>query len=703
MFVRVVTEISLNSGISSESTRRTPRSGQVESVRRIIYHLGDTILQARTGYGKSIVFQAVSIILPHKITTQIVPFSKLGEEQYRTIATYSGTRPIWVDQSTSKEALRQGRYTHILLGPEQAIHYRFLRLFRTAEFNQRIAFVGIDELHTIHQWRDFRSSFANLHQVRAALPVMIPWFGCTATLTPDAELFIHQVGAFREEGHQVGSLEIIRTTIDRRDISIIVQCLPKGSLRDFRRLEFLLNKGPNDQITKTIVYIDSKAKIISARHHLLKRVSPADSTCRIILATVSLGMGMDIPDVMQVVQYGPVRSGDIADLWQRFGRAVRAGGSLHGKAYFFAPYWFFDRLGEEDPVKSNPRAAPLSHQPPVPSRLRQAITNGDDESDSDNCSVASSTYSQLAFMPQDLYDLTPGVAADQPPTSTAYQVHPTLGLFGDHIVRQRWTAQEKKWRENLAVNNQLMYEFANASCFRTAALSMLQEAAMSSSRVAGYMCCNACSPSLGALDGMPPKHQTLRKPYMNSKAWFIWQELHSYADRIAATELWPEKERFCHLPSTVFLESRLQSALAKELATTGYVPSGVEDLQTRVPDLATWEHLEEWGDRLVAECIRLQPIAVSKWTDHKQRAATQRAHTRRAATGVTPTTPQASPFTPNTSFSSDATLVGELTYPVTPTPARGDAPIPPSTTRRQPTKRQRRINSVGTGAQNKRR
>ena len=53
--------------------------------------------------------------------------------------------------------LENGEYTHILLGPEQATHHRFLRILRSARFNQGLAFIAVDELHMVCALRYSRS------------------------------------------------------------------------------------------------------------------------------------------------------------------------------------------------------------------------------------------------------------------------------------------------------------------------------------------------------------------------------------------------------------------------------------------------------------------------------------------------------------------------------------------------------------------
>ena len=64
---------------------RIPRHEQVRTLRRLIFGCGDTLLIARTGFGKSIIFHAYSV-LTRKITLQLIPLNKLGDEQLADIA-----------------------------------------------------------------------------------------------------------------------------------------------------------------------------------------------------------------------------------------------------------------------------------------------------------------------------------------------------------------------------------------------------------------------------------------------------------------------------------------------------------------------------------------------------------------------------------------------------------------------------------------
>jgi hypothetical protein len=87
----------------------------------------------------------------------------------------------------------------------------------------------------------------------------------------------------------------------------------------------------------------------------------------------------------------------------------------------------------------------------------------------------------------------------------------------------------------------------------------------------------------------------------------------------------PEVTRVFDFPPDVFITPSLERALARELATDGYVPPDFDDLRRRVPQLDQWEWLEDYGDKLLAECIRIQPVALEKWASYRSEAALQQS------------------------------------------------------------------------------
>src|SRR4029077_21285040 len=127
---------------------KEPQRQQVRALRRLVYGMGNTMLVAKTGFGKSIVFHAYSV-LTGRITLQLIPLSKLGEEQLESIRRYPGTKPCLVTANTKFQDplllrdIQAGTYTHVLLGPEQATAPEFRQILQDPNFQRQVGLVAI--------------------------------------------------------------------------------------------------------------------------------------------------------------------------------------------------------------------------------------------------------------------------------------------------------------------------------------------------------------------------------------------------------------------------------------------------------------------------------------------------------------------------------------------------------------------------------
>jgi superfamily II DNA helicase RecQ len=194
----------------------------------------------------------------------------------------------------------------------------------------------------------------------------IPWFACSATLD-DKTLNDLKTGA--GFGNDVA---VIRTSIDRPGLAWRIGLIPKGSQAQASALRFLFDKGKRpapeaspapQEIPKTIVFFDSKKEaytaldgcrnwLLQSEQHqyskkqvkdsikvfhrdiakydkeaiLLEFQRPAkDSSIRVIFATEALGLGVNLPDVRRVVQYGVPNGNEPAIVLQQGGGAGRDG------------------------------------------------------------------------------------------------------------------------------------------------------------------------------------------------------------------------------------------------------------------------------------------------------------------------------------------------------------------------------------------
>jgi superfamily II DNA helicase RecQ len=410
--------------LSHESPEpREPRPEQVRTLRRLIFGKSDVLLIARTGFGKSLIFHAFSI-LTGKITLQLIPLSKLGDEQLCDIRRFPGARPCLINAKTRTEErdmlckVAAGQYTHVLLGPEQASSRSFRSVLKKTDLQARIGLVAIDECHLIMQWDKFRPAFTLLGELRTILHKDIVWFGCSATLDTASEARVLNTAGFRRVGNRMYHTEIIRTSVDRPDVTLCVIPIPRGKLTSWDPLYFLLQSAVSDgratpsNTPKTIVFIDGRRSVHAAAAwamdelvRLSAEYSPdpvAGDTCifnvvrtytahvsdydrdlayreflgsssktRFMFATTSLGMGINIPDVARVVTWSIPITKSLGDIWQRIGRGGRGAGRT-SQSYIMLPYWLFDTEG-----KCRPNACPPTPQAsPMPlQRVRKGMRN----------------------------------------------------------------------------------------------------------------------------------------------------------------------------------------------------------------------------------------------------------------------------------------------------------------------------------------
>src|SRR5436305_2274109 len=244
-----------------------PREKQVEAIYSLIFLRIDLILIAKTSFGKSVVLQAPSTIVPDSITIVIIPLNKVGEEQLSKISSLPAAKPCLITSDVISEKLlsevQEGKYTHVLIGPELAISPAFSRVCTTPVFQQKVAFVAVDEAHLVQQWgSEFRPTYAHLSLLRSHLPPDIPWFNYSATLDAATLEELKQIVGFSED------VQLIRTCVDRSEICYIVEKIEPRKVKSFESLYFILDNSVDDeakptpsQIPKTVVFIDSKKDI----------------------------------------------------------------------------------------------------------------------------------------------------------------------------------------------------------------------------------------------------------------------------------------------------------------------------------------------------------------------------------------------------------------------------------------------------------
>ena len=110
----------INSQISSvlaEKFRIQGKPDQIKAIRELVFGGKDVILVAKTGFGKSIVFQAPPLMFSEpKIAIIIMPLLALQRDQELKLARIPGCIPFVLRGDTNtrsnRESIRKANYTH---------------------------------------------------------------------------------------------------------------------------------------------------------------------------------------------------------------------------------------------------------------------------------------------------------------------------------------------------------------------------------------------------------------------------------------------------------------------------------------------------------------------------------------------------------------------------------------------------------------
>lgn len=374
-----------------------PHDWQIKAASVTLNFKQDQVVIARTGDGKSTVFQLLMGIA-RKTMIVISPILGLIEEQVASferkgISAVGITSEALMSDHHLWEKVERGKYRAVFVSPEQILKpssYFWKKIINQPDniFIKRLAGIVIDEGHVIFKWgaTGFRPDYKNLGDIRSYLAV--PFLILSATLTRDVRAYLHH------------SLKLARPTaltqrsIRRRNVSIVCAkvCAPKGKWLD---LDFLIDShvGSNlfdFDLPKSMVFVDNRNSAQAIANYLRSRL-PQDrfslekrvelitvytaaieigtrnvimenfrkGNTRILVCTDAAGMGMDIPDVKIVVQYRlSVSKGtlSLADLYQRLGRCARDQ-TIQGLAIIFADDKYILPWDVVEAQNANPRYA----------------------------------------------------------------------------------------------------------------------------------------------------------------------------------------------------------------------------------------------------------------------------------------------------------------------------------------------------------
>lgn len=309
------------------------RPGQVEAIQSLLdgQH---TLVVMPTGSGKSLIYQFTAMHLPG-ITLVISPLIALMKDQVDSLArrnisaTFINSSLANNEQNQRLIGVSAGQYRLLYIAPERLRSDQFMSALQ----NQQVSLLAVDEAHCISEWgHDFRPDYLHLAQFRTALgnPLIV---ALTATATPQVQNDIIRLLGLTEA-------QRIVTGFNRPNLKFVVQTIT--SLPDkLKTLQQLLcgdNGSPAiiytgtrrdaeevAEFTSTVIGIKTRhyhaGLTVEERTYIQNIFMAGDLP--LVASTNAFGMGIDRPDVRQVIHYS--LPGSIEAYYQEAGRAGRDG------------------------------------------------------------------------------------------------------------------------------------------------------------------------------------------------------------------------------------------------------------------------------------------------------------------------------------------------------------------------------------------
>ncbi len=317
------------------------RDGQEDAIRHIVEGGGKLLVVQRTGWGKSFVYFIATRLLREGGTGPALLISPLLSLMRNQIAAAErmGVRAETINSDNPgkwgevEAKARNNQVDILLVSPERLANDRFREDF-LPNMADRLAMLVIDEAHCISDWgHDFRPDYRRIETIIRNLPPNFRILGTTATANDRVVNDLVEVLGPNIETQRgdLGRPSLLLQTIRMPGLAERMAWLAER-LKDIpgSGIIYTLTKRDAYQVTRWLksqgLNVEAYTGDVENREGLEEALQK--NQVKALVATVSLGMGYDKPDLAFVIHFQMPKS--VTAYYQQVGRAGRAVDAAYG-------------------------------------------------------------------------------------------------------------------------------------------------------------------------------------------------------------------------------------------------------------------------------------------------------------------------------------------------------------------------------------
>jgi ATP-dependent DNA helicase RecQ len=269
-----------------------------------------------TGGGKSLLYQFPATY-NNKITIVVSPLISLMNDQCMFLNS-KNIKSVCLNSEARTDVSSLGDCKIIYTTPEFITN----RMLVLDKLKDNIGLFAIDEAHCVSQWsHDFRTSYLELGIIKKMFP-KIPMLAVTATATPRVVDDMYDL---------LGIEEACEYNLGTRRTNLEINIHPKRLFNNYKFTEptiiYVQTRKVCEELCEKLLITGTRACYYhGGMDKNLKQLSHnkfASGEIKVIVATISFGMGIDKSDIRHVINYGV--PSDIETYYQEIGRAGRDG------------------------------------------------------------------------------------------------------------------------------------------------------------------------------------------------------------------------------------------------------------------------------------------------------------------------------------------------------------------------------------------